>query len=74
MKTASCIPFQINAATCGSWLASDGVRPATIDVADTPLSLASQLPQGSRCLNVAQNKCRSEPARDRAISLNIAVD
>ncbi|NTZ94284.1 hypothetical protein FCH79_02970 [Pseudomonas koreensis] len=31
--------------TCGSWLASDRVASANIVVADSPPSLASQLPQ-----------------------------
>ncbi|PYB96620.1 hypothetical protein EGJ53_03795 [Pseudomonas fluorescens] len=33
--------------TCGSWLASDGAMSVDIFLADAPLSLASQLPQGS---------------------------
>ncbi|KAE9641471.1 hypothetical protein EJA70_22090 [Pseudomonas sp. PB103] len=48
-KACPCNPKHPNTTKpCGSWLASDGISTSNIIFADTPPSLASQLPQVMR--------------------------
>ncbi|KAE9643329.1 hypothetical protein EJA70_16345 [Pseudomonas sp. PB103] len=41
---------------CGSWLASDGIVSGDTYFSDEPLSLASQLPQGSQYIRIFMPK------------------